>query len=70
MPAGSLDFDAWAAGLKDGRSYVGDGKSQLAGLHCRWRAGWGKGTDRTTQSVGSGSTQYSNRYRSRRGTTR
>ena len=29
MPAGSLDFDAWAAGLKDGRSYVGDGKSHL-----------------------------------------
>ncbi len=29
MPAGSLDFDAWAAGLRDGRSYVGDGKSHL-----------------------------------------
>ena len=29
MPAGALDFDAWAAGLKDGRSYVGDGKSHL-----------------------------------------
>ena len=29
MPAGALDFDAWVAGLKDGRSYVGDGKSHL-----------------------------------------
>ena len=29
MPPGALDFDAWAAGLKDGRSYVGDGKSHL-----------------------------------------
>ena len=29
MPAGPLNFDAWAAGLKDGRSYVGDGKSHL-----------------------------------------
>ena len=29
MPAGSLDFDAWVAGLRDGRSYVGDGKSHL-----------------------------------------
>ena len=29
MPAGPLDFDAWAAGLRDGRSYVGDGKSHL-----------------------------------------
>ena len=29
MPAGPLDFDAWVAGLKDGRSYVGDGKSHL-----------------------------------------
>ncbi|MDE0482441.1 MAG: CehA/McbA family metallohydrolase [Candidatus Poribacteria bacterium] len=29
MPAGALDFDAWVAGLRDGRSYVGDGKSHL-----------------------------------------
>ena len=29
MPAGPLNFDAWVAGLKDGRSYVGDGKSHL-----------------------------------------
>ena len=29
MPPGALDFDAWVAGLKDGRSYVGDGKSHL-----------------------------------------
>lgn len=29
MPAGALDFDVWVAGLKDGRSYVGDGKSHL-----------------------------------------
>lgn len=29
MPAGPLDFDAWVAGLRDGRSYVGDGKSHL-----------------------------------------
>ena len=29
LPAGALDFDAWVAGLKDGRSYVGDGKSHL-----------------------------------------
>jgi len=29
MPTGSIDFDAWAAGLRDGRSYVGDGKSHL-----------------------------------------
>ncbi len=29
MPAGPLDFNAWAAGLRDGRSYVGDGKSHL-----------------------------------------
>ena len=29
MPAGPLNFDAWAAGLRDGRSYVGDGKSHL-----------------------------------------
>ena len=29
MPAGPLDFDVWAAGLRDGRSYVGDGKSHL-----------------------------------------
>ena len=29
MPAGPLDFDTWAAGLRDGRSYVGDGKSHL-----------------------------------------
>ena len=29
MPAGALNFDAWVAGLKDGRSYVGDGKSHL-----------------------------------------
>ena len=29
MPAGSLDFDTWVAGLRDGRSYVGDGKSHL-----------------------------------------
>ncbi len=29
MPDGPLDFDAWVAGLKDGRSYVGDGKSHL-----------------------------------------
>ena len=26
MAAGSLDFDAWAAGLRVGRPYVGDGK--------------------------------------------
>ena len=29
MPAGPLNFDAWVAGLRDGRSYVGDGKSHL-----------------------------------------
>ena len=29
MPAGPLDFDVWVAGLRDGRSYVGDGKSHL-----------------------------------------
>ena len=29
MPPGPLNFDAWVAGLKDGRSYVGDGKSHL-----------------------------------------
>ena len=29
MPAGALDFDAWVEGLRDGRSYVGDGKSHL-----------------------------------------
>ena len=29
MPAGALDFDTWVAGLRDGRSYVGDGKSHL-----------------------------------------
>ena len=29
MPAGALDFDAWVTGLRDGRSYVGDGKSHL-----------------------------------------
>ena len=29
MPAGALDFDKWVAGLRDGRSYVGDGKSHL-----------------------------------------
>ena len=29
MPAGPLDFDVWAAGLRDGRSYGGDGKSHL-----------------------------------------
>ena len=29
MPAGSLNFDTWVAGLRDGRSYVGDGKSHL-----------------------------------------
>ena len=29
MPAGPLNFDAWVDGLKDGRSYVGDGKSHL-----------------------------------------
>ena len=29
MPAGPLNFDAWADGLRDGRSYVGDGKSHL-----------------------------------------
>ena len=29
MPAGSLDFDVWVEGLRDGRSYVGDGKSHL-----------------------------------------
>ena len=29
MPAGPLDFDAWVEGLRDGRSYVGDGKSHL-----------------------------------------
>ncbi len=29
MPAGALNFDVWVAGLKDGRSYVGDGKSHL-----------------------------------------
>ena len=27
--AGPLDFDTWVAGLRDGRSYVGDGKSHL-----------------------------------------
>jgi hypothetical protein len=26
---GKLDFDAWAEGIKDGRSYVGDGRSHL-----------------------------------------
>ena len=29
MPPGALDFDTWVAGLRDGRSYVGDGKSHL-----------------------------------------
>ena len=29
MPAGALDFDTWVTGLRDGRSYVGDGKSHL-----------------------------------------
>ena len=29
MPPGALDFDAWVLGLRDGRSYVGDGKSHL-----------------------------------------
>ena len=29
MPAGALDFDVWVTGLRDGRSYVGDGKSHL-----------------------------------------
>ncbi len=29
MPEGALDFDAWVEGLRDGRSYVGDGKSHL-----------------------------------------
>lgn len=29
MPEGALDFDTWVAGLRDGRSYVGDGKSHL-----------------------------------------
>ena len=29
MPVGPLNFDAWVAGLRDGRSYVGDGKSHL-----------------------------------------
>ena len=29
MPSESLDFDTWVAGLRDGRSYVGDGKSHL-----------------------------------------
>ena len=29
MPPGPLDFDAWVDGLKEGRSYVGDGKSHL-----------------------------------------
>ncbi len=29
MPAGALDFDEWVMGLRDGRSYVGDGKSHL-----------------------------------------
>ena len=29
MPAGPLDFDTWVTGLRDGRSYVGDGKSHL-----------------------------------------
>ena len=27
--AGPLDFDEWVVGLRDGRSYVGDGKSHL-----------------------------------------
>ncbi len=29
MPDGPLDFDAWVEGLRDGRSYVGDGKTHL-----------------------------------------
>ena len=29
MPPGPLNFDAWVDGLKEGRSYVGDGKSHL-----------------------------------------
>ena len=29
MPDGPLNFDVWVAGLRDGRSYVGDGKSHL-----------------------------------------
>ena len=29
LPAGDLDFDAWAEGLRDGRSYVCDGSSHL-----------------------------------------
>ncbi|MBI1924734.1 CehA/McbA family metallohydrolase, partial [Candidatus Poribacteria bacterium] len=28
-PAGPLDYDTWVAGLRDGRSYVGDGRSHL-----------------------------------------
>ena len=29
LPDGKLDFDAWAEGIKQGRSYVSDGKSHL-----------------------------------------
>ncbi|APW60247.1 hypothetical protein BSF38_01714 [Paludisphaera borealis] len=29
LPDGKLDFDRWCQGLKDGRSYVGDGRSHL-----------------------------------------
>lgn len=29
MPVGALDYDVWVDGLRDGRSYVGDGRSHL-----------------------------------------
>ena len=29
LPDGQLDFDAWCEGIKQGRSYVGDGRSHL-----------------------------------------
>lgn len=35
MPVGPLNFDEWIIGLRDGRSYVGDGKSHLMDFSVR-----------------------------------